>query len=617
MKSKMMHINAGLISVAILICLIYYLNMWLQPTAFTIEGAEKQGVVYINPDTTYYLKGEMDCYPGVFISPEEAKAENALMRLEDPEEIRSDACRVDDVYQATLCFHLDLPGGADYALLMPGEFCQYSVYVNGENLYTYASFHTDSYIYPAKAVVELPANKTGEYDILLHVITPVNSTHSTSTAILLGTSDQIHEIYDVTAASSIYMMAVILVTILFTFIQYLSIRHDKTITSFLLLSLAIMVRLAFTGNVIILTYLPELPYQIGIIIRSLTMPLLMLAMINHMYCMFPGLFPKKITIVVLALEAIPVIDTLTLQKIPGFSIASDIAYVAAFALCYYVIAMAHIRKYEGAILFSIGILVFSVTAVLELVTGSMPVPIMFPEFYPFISFAIMELLILARRYAEQRSHELSVSEELSRTLETMQAQESAFLNAQMKPHFLYNTLNTIADLCVSDPDKAKSLIDTLKDYVRRILAIDNMERTVSLTDEMELVTAYAKIEKERFPSINFYTDLPIRMPRINMPPLTLQPLIENAIKHGVRKSEGPGAITLRLRDSIDSVTFYVSDNGAGMTQETIDKLFEQPKENKSIGVYNIDKRLKNLYGKGLEVTSTVGLGTCVSFTIPK
>jgi sensor histidine kinase YesM len=170
---------------------------------------------------------------------------------------------------------------------------------------------------------------------------------------------------------------------------------------------------------------------------------------------------------------------------------------------------------------------------------------------------------------------------------------------------------------VTDPDKAKSLIASLKEYCNLILSIDNMEKTVPLSRELELVTAYTSIEKERFPSINFYTDLPIRMPKINMPPLTLQPLIENAIKHGVRKNDRPGVITLRIREAFDSVTFYVSDNGVGMDEATMQKLFNEPKENKSIGVYNIDKRLKNLYGEGLSVDSTVDLGTCVSFTVPK
>ena len=84
-----------------------------------------------------------------------------------------------------------------------------------------------------------------------------------------------------------------------------------------------------------------------------------------------------------------------------------------------------------------------------------------------------------------------------------------------------------------------------------------------------------------------------------------------------RKSERPGVITLRIRESFDAVTFYVSDNGVGMSKETIEKLFEEPKENKSIGVYNIDKRLKNLYHTGLYVESTINLGTCVSFSVPK
>lgn len=102
-----------------------------------------------------------------------------------------------------------------------------------------------------------------------------------------------------------------------------------------------------------------------------------------------------------------------------------------------------------------------------------------------------------------------------------------------------------------------------------------------------------------------------------MPPIIIQPLIENAIKHGVRKSDKPGIVTLRVIESEDEVSFYVSDNGSGMSNETIEKLFEIPNGNKSIGIYNINKRLISKYGKGLVVESTIGLGTTVSFSIPR
>ena len=103
---------------------------------------------------------------------------------------------------------------------------------------------------------------------------------------------------------------------------------------------------------------------------------------------------------------------------------------------------------------------------------------------------------------------------------------------------------------------------------------------------------------------------------MSLPALTIQPLIENAIKHGVRKSTRPGAVTLRIIESDDSVSFYVSDNGVGMTEDVIQALFREPKDNKSIGIYNIDKRLRNQYDDGLSVDSTLDLGTCVSFTVP-
>ncbi|MBP5598861.1 MAG: hypothetical protein J6X48_01090, partial [Lachnospiraceae bacterium] len=155
------------------------------------------------------------------------------------------------------------------------------------------------------------------------------------------------------------------------------------------------------------------------------------------------------------------------------------------------------------------------------------------------------------------------------------------------------------------------------EYLKLILSLENIDKTVPLRRELELAAAYTAIEKQRFPSINFYTDFPIKLPAIMMPPLTIQPLIENAIKHGVRKSDKPGVVTLRIVENPDSVQFFVSDNGKGMDEDAIKHLFRIPKDNQSIGIYNIDKRLKNLYNEGLTVESTPGLGTCVSFTVLK
>ena len=619
MKKKLLYAFCAALFIAAVFFGVYYVTCYIQPKEFSLGTKDDVPVEsYIDPNTTYYLSGQFECYPKVIIAPQNFDNYNeACTVIESLNEIRSEACEYNGNYVATIRFYIKAPTDVPYGIIFPGEYCEYIIFANRQTVSYSTTFRSDTPVYASPKYFELPASETGEYEIIMYIITPVNSEAMTNGTILFGSADKMSSTESTREVISIVLCAVIIATILFSLIQLVAMSREKVLVSFVLFGVATLFRIMFSSDVIVMSFIPNLPYQLGTIIKGLTMPAMLLSLIYHTYCLYPSLFKRNITIFVSILQVLPLINSMTLRTLPVLEILTYISYTCAFTLCYYVFIKACEYRYPYNNLYGVGLALTSVGGLTYVSTKGFAIPAPYMAFYPFVVFTILKFIILAKRYADQKNAEIYYTEELNRTLEAMQASESAFLNAQMKPHFLYNTLNTIADLCVSDPAKAIKLINSLEDYLRLILSIDNMERTVPLSQEMQLVTAYSSIEKERFPSINFYTDLPIRMPRVEIPPLTLQPLIENAIKHGVRKSDRPGAITLRIRDSYDSVTFYVSDNGSGMSEETIAKLFEQPKENKSIGVYNIDKRLKNLYKQGLTVESTIGLGTCVSFSVPK
>ena len=615
-------INTVLLLIA-LICAVFSLLeimcFFLQPKPFLL-GTQKDIPVepYMDPEKVYYLSGDMECYPRVIIAPQNFGTYSEHMRIiHNLGEVRADDCINGENYMATVRFFINAPSSLSHALYFPGEFCEYMLTVNRTGISYTSTFRSETPAYPSPRLVVLPHTDNGEYEIILYIITPVNSLSNSTGYILFGEADRIAASATHRMSLSIICSSIVLITLFFCLIQYIAVRRDRVLTSFIMLCFAVMLRLLMTDTVAIMQFFPKLQYQLGSIIMSLTMPILLLTMLYHAYCLFPSVMPKNVLFLIGSLQIVPLLNSLSLFIFPVLQYATYLvqilAYFALFYYCYKVV----LNKYPYSRLFAIGIILFWAYGMLEFATRSMIVRAPLTQFYPIVAFIVLELFLLAKKYTDQREAEQYYTDELNRTLEAMQASESAFLNAQMKPHFLYNTLNTIADLCVSDPPKAISLIGSLEDYCRLILSIDNVDKTVPLSREMELVSAYTSIEKERFPSINFYTDFRIRMPRVELPPLTLQPLIENAIKHGVRKSDKPGAVTLRIRESYDQVTFYVSDNGCGMDEETMSKLFNEPKENKSIGVYNIDKRLKNLYHTGLDVDSTIGLGTCVSFSVPK
>ncbi len=194
--------------------------------------------------------------------------------------------------------------------------------------------------------------------------------------------------------------------------------------------------------------------------------------------------------------------------------------------------------------------------------------------------------------------------------------EAAWLQAQIQPHFLFNTLNTIAALSEIDTSRMVRLLDEFGNYLRKSFAMYNTEKLVSLDTEIELAQSYLYIEKERFGErLQVEWDVDSHT-NVNIPPLTIQPLLENAVRHGVLKRQRGGLITIRIVNHYDYFTVEIEDNGVGMTQKVINQALNNDDTLKSsIGVANTHKRLKQQFGRGLTIKSKPGVGTTVQFVI--
>ena len=194
--------------------------------------------------------------------------------------------------------------------------------------------------------------------------------------------------------------------------------------------------------------------------------------------------------------------------------------------------------------------------------------------------------------------------------------ESAFLQAQIKPHFLYNALNVIAALCRVDPMKARELILDLSHYMQHSFDFKNLTRYVTFEEEMEFVQAYVRIEKARFKArLNVKYEID-DTEGLLLPPLLLQPMVENAIRHGIRKSETGQTVVLRVKNMQTHYLIEIEDDGAGMAPEQIEVILREAGEG-GVGLANIQKRLRMLYGTKLCIESRKGQGTKVSMTLPK
>lgn len=194
--------------------------------------------------------------------------------------------------------------------------------------------------------------------------------------------------------------------------------------------------------------------------------------------------------------------------------------------------------------------------------------------------------------------------------------ELSFLQAQIKPHFLNNTLGIIASMVTRNPDQAQTLIALLGEHLANCCYFDDMSPLVPLEKELESVTTYVCIEKARFRErLHFHLDC-TDVPNAQIPRLALQPLVENAIRHGILKKPDGGNVWLTVRTANDRIRFEIRDDGVGMDQATLNVLPAGTIGRKNIGISNIHQRLLRYYGQGLRFASSPGAGTRVFFEIP-
>jgi len=190
------------------------------------------------------------------------------------------------------------------------------------------------------------------------------------------------------------------------------------------------------------------------------------------------------------------------------------------------------------------------------------------------------------------------------------------LQSQINPHFLFNALNTISYYCRQDPKMAKKLIIYLANYYRHNLS--NLKSLIPLSQELQHIDAYVNIEVARFGNRLKVTYILDDVRDVKVPPLIMQPLVENAVKHGIQPKLEGGNVIIKVKKHDDYYEVVITDDGVGIPEKWLKTLLIPDPNRKSIGLSNVHKRLLTIYGpdSGLSIVSKENFGTTVSFKIP-
>lgn len=205
---------------------------------------------------------------------------------------------------------------------------------------------------------------------------------------------------------------------------------------------------------------------------------------------------------------------------------------------------------------------------------------------------------------------------LTDTMERALKNEIAFLQAQIKPHFIYNALSNIIALCYEDGERAAELLALLSQYLRHIFQMDQAYQLLPLQQELDIIQIYVEIEQLRFGGrlhYETYIDPAILHSNIVVPALLIQPLVENAIRHGLFNKQGDGTVTLSITEGEGFIRVVVEDDGIGMSDDKVYQILHE----KGVGIRNVQMRIAAFPKAAFLIDSELEKGTkCILF-LPK
>ena len=201
--------------------------------------------------------------------------------------------------------------------------------------------------------------------------------------------------------------------------------------------------------------------------------------------------------------------------------------------------------------------------------------------------------------------------------------EFELLQSQINPHFLYNTLDAIVWLAeAGEQKKVVSMVGSLSDFFRT--SLNQGKDIITIKEELQHSRSYLEIQQMRYQDIlNYEIHVPEELHRYLIPKITIQPLVENALYHGIKNKRGLGRIVISGRKEEDFLILQIEDNGIGMRKERLDQVKEGmnqkiPTEKDIYGLYNVNERIRLNFGEkyGISIESTYGEGTVVSIILP-
>ncbi len=436
--------------------------------------------------------------------------------------------------------------------------------------------------------------KEGSFDIILQISNDAYAVGGMWQPVIFGTYERVAAFDGVLSDVGMFSFGGLAFICLFFFIFYAAQRREKDMLILAGIGALVILRLLSTGDMLSAYIFPNMHISGFGWIDYLTLIWIQFLLYYFVYCAYGGLARKWQIIALLAYCSVVSIGVMVLpfEVITGAYVMLNVILLLVTVFVTAQLWRAAWRGQAGASIL-LGAMVFILLFVLyDLFVGIWPARyyILTATSIDYMGLFVAYCFVVARRY--NRSQRMEV----------------ALLKNQIRPHFIHNSLTTIISISRSDPDRARDLLSEFSSYLRGYYDYD-ADELITLGQELELVRAYVALEQARFKErVNVEYD--IGSDRLMVPPLSLQPLVENAFVHGLREKDSGGTVAIYAsRTARGSALIGVRDDGVGLGAK-------EPTERKGVGIENINSRLSRLYRTQLSYTRPEGGGCEVSMEIP-
>lgn len=553
------------------------------------------------------LDGEWAFYWNRFVSYENLTQDVPNMYVDVPNNwnrYKMNGQSLPRIGYATYVLHVktSLPADTQLGLMMDKFSSAYQLYVNdllvasNGKIARTASQEVGQYK-PQAVTFNIPAK---EFDIMIRVSNYHFAKGGFTKRVLLGLGDEILNARYFTVGKAILLQGMLLITAIFFMAIYLFKREFTFSLYGACASLVGIIALDMIGEITISRIFSDVPFKYVILIWYSSSHWFIFLIILYFHEMFKTTFSHSIIwIAIFVYSVMQFIYIVTEPTFYGrFSNIVNLIDIT-FMLCVLISIGSAVRKGErDSWLHSTSVFIVILIYLHDILFFNHYIHHRFGELFYIgaLQFVVTQVIIQARR--------------IKFYFEDKQAAELAFLQSQIRPHFLFNMLNTFIAISRRDLAKAHQILYDLVHYLRNRFDIHTLNEFTTVEEELQMVKLYITLQKVRYEEkfeVYYYIDEQIE--KVKIPKLIVQPIIENALVHGILPKEGKGKVTITILENKSYLQFIVEDNGVGIN--------EQKKPIHGVALSNIHYRLQKLYKRGLTIQSEVGKGTIVSWTIPR